>query len=247
VTCPTCRHQPPGVAFRAAQLPGQIAPQRAHHLPIALDGLVGRRLDAVEHRDASARQFRDLRRVQDGRDALQVAGRHLALGQVIDRKHRVRLAATERGLQLDDRVAALARQALDHRVEQQAHALGDEGALEEQLRVLVLGVAVPAMNPRQVGRELRLLERALEHILVRYGDFTPRLERHDRRFEETHIPPARLDDTRSCYRLDAGSLRTGQHVGLAEVTTLPNLAHRTRRGRTACPSRSHPRLLSASC
>jgi hypothetical protein len=70
--------------------------------------LVGRRLDAVQHRDASARQFRDLRRVQDGRYALQVAGWHLALGQVIDREHRVRLAAAERGLQLDDRVAALA-------------------------------------------------------------------------------------------------------------------------------------------
>lgn len=117
-------------------------------------------------------------RVQDRRNARHVGSRHLAFGQVIHSQHRVRLAATEGGLQLDHRIATAPGQAMHHRIQQQAHAFGDEGALEEQRRVLVLGGRRAQMHTRQVGRELGLLEGALEHVLVWNGDFAPRLQTH---------------------------------------------------------------------
>ncbi|MDD5034620.1 MAG: hypothetical protein PHE55_07650 [Methylococcaceae bacterium] len=92
------------------------------------------------------------------------------------------LAAAERRLQLNDRIATFARQALDHRVEQQTHALGDERTLEEQGRILVFARGRARMDARQIRRELGLLERTLEHVFVGNGDFTPRLECHDGRF-----------------------------------------------------------------
>ena len=93
-----------------------------------------------------------------------------------DRQHGVGLAATEGGLQLDDRVAAIAGQALGHRREQGAHALGDEGALEEQHRVLVLRRGGAVMDTGDVGRELGTNEGAPMDILVRDGDFAPGLQ-----------------------------------------------------------------------
>ena len=82
--------------------------------------------------------------------------------QVIDGQHGVRLAAAERGLQLDDRLAALAAQPLGDLREQQPHAFGDEGPLEERGRVLVLGSRLAGADGGDVGRELRLLECALQ-------------------------------------------------------------------------------------
>ena len=61
-----------------------------------------------------------------------------ARGQVVHGEHRVRLAAAESGLKLNDRLAALAGQPLGHLRQQQPHAFGDEGAVKERHRVLIL-------------------------------------------------------------------------------------------------------------
>ena len=99
---------------------------------------------------------------------------------MIDGKHGVRLAAAERGLKLDNRVAALAVEATGNGCEQQAHSLGDEGALEECRRVLILPRGLAGVNRRDVGGELGLLERTFEHVRVRDGDFSPRFQAHKR-------------------------------------------------------------------
>ena len=61
--------------------------------------------------------------------------------------------------------------------EQQPHALGDEGALEERLRVLVLGRCLARVHGGDVRGELGLLERAFQHVAMRNSDFSPRF--HD--------------------------------------------------------------------
>ena len=86
-------------------------------------GLVGCQLAAIQHRDACFGQLADPGLLQNGRQAGQLAGIHLAAGHVHDGQHGVGLAAAERRLQLDHRVAALARQALHHRAQQYPHAL----------------------------------------------------------------------------------------------------------------------------
>jgi hypothetical protein len=90
----------------------------------------------------------------------------------------VGLAAAERGLELHHRVAAAPAQALEHTVEQQRHALGDVGALEEQRRVLVLGRRRAGDDLGQVGRELGLQQVALKHVTMRDDDFTPGFQVH---------------------------------------------------------------------
>ncbi|MCY1511425.1 hypothetical protein D9M68_458440 [compost metagenome] len=97
------------VALSAPELPRQISPQRAYFLTISLEGLVGRGLDPIQHRDTGTRQLRYLRRIQNGGHPLQITGHHLTLGHVIDRQHRVRLATAKGRLQLDNGIAAPAR------------------------------------------------------------------------------------------------------------------------------------------
>ena len=141
--------------------------------------LIGRQLDAIEHRNPGARQFRHTGSIQYGGHAGQVTGQRIAfcpVHQVVDRQHGVRLAAAERRLQLDDRVATFARQTLHHGIEQQTHALGDEGALEKQRRILVLRRRRAIVDTRQICGELGLLESALQHIFMRNGDFAPGFE-----------------------------------------------------------------------
>src|SRR5690606_17095996 len=86
--------------------------------------------------------------------------------------------ATKRSLQLDHRIAALAGQAPGHRLQQQAHALGNEGAAEEQYRILVLGGRTAFVHLGDVGGELGLLESAAMHVFVRYCELAPGFERH---------------------------------------------------------------------
>ena len=170
------RHQ--GVAGGAAQLPGQVAPEGVEGLAVAHQGLVGGGLVAVEDHHPRPGQAGDPGGVQQGGDPGEVAGGDGGAGEVIDRHLGVGLAAAEGGLELDDRIAAAAGEAVEHRVEQQAHALGDVGALEEQHRVLVLRRGLAGMDPGQVGRELGLLEGAFEDVLVGYGDLAPGFECH---------------------------------------------------------------------
>ena len=97
--------------------------------------------------------------------------------QVIEREHRVRLAAAEVRLELHDRVAALAGEAPDTADEQALQALGEERAAEELLRFPVLVRALAEVHLPQIGRELRLLVAAARHVGVRRHHLAPGLER----------------------------------------------------------------------
>ncbi len=90
----------------------------------------------------------------------------------------MRLSATERRLKLHDRIAALAAKALQDRLDEQAHPLGDNGALEECDRILVLRRRLSKNDLCKIGGEGCLLERALEDVFVRNDDLTPGQQVH---------------------------------------------------------------------
>ena len=106
----------------AAELPGQLAPQRAHHRAVGLrDRVAGRDLVAHQHHAPDGRQ-----RLRARPPACTASMPGSSLGadageQVVERQHRVRLAAAEVGLELHHRVAALPGEAL-HRADQHALA-----------------------------------------------------------------------------------------------------------------------------
>ena len=161
--------------FLAAELPGELAPQGADAGRAVLPGLSGGVGVAVEDRDPRLRHVEQPGLVEQGRDAGEVAQGAAAGGEVVDGEQGVGLAAAEGGLQLDHRLAARAVQALRHLDEQQAHALGDEGALEEGGGVLVLARRLAGAHGGDVGGELRLQEGAFEHVGMGNGDLSPRL------------------------------------------------------------------------
>ena len=94
---------------------------------------------------------------------------------MIERKHRVRLATTEVGLELHDRVPAESRNALHGTYQKPLQALGEERAPKELLWVAVLGSALPLVNLPKVGRELRLLVLTARHVCVGRRNLSPRL------------------------------------------------------------------------
>ncbi|WP_287106665.1 hypothetical protein [Mesorhizobium sp.] len=86
----------------------------------------------------------------------------------------MRLATAESCLKLHDRLTAPASEALRNLRQQKRHALGDEGAVEERAGILILAAGFAGANCRDVGGELRLLERAFKHVLMGYSHFSPR-------------------------------------------------------------------------
>ena len=116
--------------------------------------------------------------------------------QVVERQHRVGLAAAEVGLQLDDRIAAGAREPL-HGADQQARQPGGEkGAAEEFGRVAVFRSGPAATHLRQIGSELGDRITACGHVRVRRDDLAPRLQsrlrrrlQRQRRLPPLHRPP----------------------------------------------------------
>src|SRR5690606_33029405 len=60
-------------------------------------------------------------------------------------------------------------------LQQEPHALGDERALEERRRVLMLARGLSAVHRGDVGRELGLLKRAFQNIGVGDRDLAPAL------------------------------------------------------------------------
>ena len=138
----------------------------------------GRELDAIDHRHARLGQRGNACRIQNGRNARQLFCRALAAGQVVHRQQRVRFAATKGRLQLNDRIATPPRKPLGHALQQQAHALGDEGAGKKLLRVLVLLRRGAGVDLRNIGSKFALLERAFQHVFVGVGDFAPRFNGH---------------------------------------------------------------------
>ena len=172
------------VGLRAADLPRQLAPHRAHHRAVVLGDRIARR-DAVAHQNRGllpVRQRRDAgvphQRVYAGQRARGNAG-----AEVVEREHRVGLAAAEVGLQLHDRVAAAAREPLHRADEHPLEALGQVGAPEELDRVAVLVGPLAQVNLPEVGGELGLLIAAARHVPVRRHHLAPGLQRSGRTSE----------------------------------------------------------------
>ena len=165
------------VGFRAADLPRQLAPQGAHDRAVVLGDRVARR-DAVAHQNhgpVHVRQRRHAGFPHQCIDAGQLA-RGNAGAEVVEREHRVGLAAAEVGLKLHDRVAAAAREPLHRAGEHPLEALGQIGAPEELGRVAVLVGPLAEVRLPEVGGELGLLVAAAGHVLVRRHHLAPRFQ-----------------------------------------------------------------------
>ena len=97
--------------------------------------------------------------------------------EVIEREHRVRLAAAEIGLELHDRITARAVEALNRSDQEPPQALREISAAEKFDRILVFVGSLAEVNLPEVCGEFGLLIPAAGHILVRRDHFPPRLER----------------------------------------------------------------------
>src|SRR3990172_1884826 len=95
---------------------------------------------------------------------------------MVERQHRVRLSATEVGLELHHRVAALSREPLHRTDEELLQALGEIGTAEEFGRLLVLVCTFSQVHLPEVRSKLSLLVPAAGHIPVRIHHLAPRLE-----------------------------------------------------------------------
>ena len=120
------------------QLPGELAPQGADDRAVGLGGGIARRnLVADQNHPLRHRQAFRARFAQHGVDADQLA-RWRAGEQVVQGKHRMRLAAAEVGLQLHDRVAAPPAEPAHRTNQHRPEAFGEVGAAEELDRVPIL-------------------------------------------------------------------------------------------------------------
>jgi hypothetical protein len=166
----------PRERLSAAKLPGQFAPQRTHERAVGLGRRVARRnLVAHQHHAPDGRNPAGARGGHHFVDAGQL-GRRDAREQVVERQHRVRLAAAEVGLQLHHRVAAAGGEAL-HRADQHPlQAFGQVGAAEELYRVPVFVCPLAQMHLPQIGGELGLLVATAGHVGMRHHHFAPGLE-----------------------------------------------------------------------
>ena len=87
-----------------------------------------------------------------------------------------RLAAAEGRLQLDDGIAPLPGEPLQHRMQELLHSLRDEGALKEQRRILIFLRCRSAVNAGNIRGKFRLQERAAKHVRMRRDKLPPGLE-----------------------------------------------------------------------
>ncbi|MGO8224741.1 hypothetical protein ACC794_23990 [Rhizobium ruizarguesonis] len=89
----------------------------------------------------------------------------------------MRLAAAEGGLKLHNRFTPPTGETLRNLRQQKRHALGDEGTVEERASILIFAAGPSGVDRRDVGCELRLLERAFKYVLMGYSHFSPRFHR----------------------------------------------------------------------
>ena len=163
------------VRLRAAELPGQLAPDRVDLGAVVL-GHAGRAEVVADDGDAVDLGARVAVGGQQLLGLLREVAHRKAGGDVPQRQHRVGLAATEVGLQVDDRRGVVVtRQAADRAADEVAQALGQVGALEELDRVGVVGVDLAAGGDLvEVGGELRGVEVAGGDVVVRLEHLAPR-------------------------------------------------------------------------
>ena len=95
---------------------------------------------------------------------------------MVQRQHRVRLAAAKVGLKLDHRIATDARHTPGCRGKQVLEPFSQVGAAEKLGGFQVLIRAQARVDLVEICRELGLLVSAAGHVLVRVDDLPPRLE-----------------------------------------------------------------------
>ena len=169
-----------GVCLRTAELPGELAPDRVDVGPVRL-GVAGRG-EVIAHDGDPADRLAGQRIESAGREKLLRILGELADpetgGHVPESEHRVGLAATEVGLQVDHRRGVgVPRQSAHGAADEVAQTLGEVGATEELDRVGIVGVSFGARGHLvEVGSELRGVEVARRHVVVWRQDLAPRLE-----------------------------------------------------------------------
>ena len=166
------------VPLRTAELPGQLAPQRVHHGAVRLAGR-RRRRDLVAHECGLAHRAAQDVGVLAGQQvlhALRELVQRATREQVPHREHRVGLAATERGLQVDHRVGRLRARDPVHRAAQQLlETVGEIRATEELDRVLVfLGRVSLHCHRVEIRSELGIAVPTRSHVRMRLEHLAPR-------------------------------------------------------------------------
>ena len=166
-----------GIAFGAAELPGQLSPERVDDRAVRLlPGLPRSQLvaDNCDALDRSAEEVGWLL-VEQPLHVLRKGGEIISAEEMPDREHGVRLAATESGLQVDHgRRVAVAGQPACRESKEGTQAIGEIGAREELDRVGVVAGADTVGNLMQVGRELGTGKVAAGDVCMRAKDLSPR-------------------------------------------------------------------------
>ena len=157
------------------ELPGQLAPERPYLGPV---GLACRRarLEVVPDEHGPPRGRRG-DAAENLAHLVRVLGKRRAGQQVVQREHRVRLAAAEVRLQVPHRRGVpVAADPPRRRREKFPKAFGQVRPAEELHRVHVLPRPLALGHPVQVGGELRAAHLPVPHVLMRRDHLPPRLE-----------------------------------------------------------------------
>src|SRR4051812_9047132 len=96
---------------------------------------------------------------------------------MVERKHRVGLAAAEISLKLHHRIAAFPRDALHSANEQSPETLSEECPAKELRGLAIFVRTLAEVHLPQIRCELRLLVPPARDVRVRCYHLTPRLER----------------------------------------------------------------------
>src|SRR5581483_5838695 len=152
------------VGAPAAELVGELAPERRDPAPLDLAPALRVEVLAREHGDAHRAGIGKLRELG------HVRGRRRARSQVIEREQAVGLASAERGAELEHAIAGRAREPPPDVEQQLLDLAGEIGRAEELARVAVDARA------RALERDLRQVGGVGAHRQVAGGDVGVRLD-----------------------------------------------------------------------
>src|SRR5262249_22779990 len=140
----------PTECLLSTELPSKLAPERPYHRAVRLHRRIARRnLVADEHDPLHLRQAFGARLGHHSIRAGPID--HRCPGkEVIEGEHRVRLAASEVRLELDNRIAAFAADSPDGTDQKAFQTLREVRPPEELLRVAVFGASLTDMDLPQI-------------------------------------------------------------------------------------------------
>ena len=166
------------VGLTPTELPGEFTPESANLGAVVLDDRRAGLQVGADECGPSDIERAEVGVAVRGDEFLKLLREVLdrsAAEQVVQRQHRVGLAATEVGLKVHHRArAGFPVQASQRPRQQVAQALGEVGASEELDRIAVLGARrLTRVDKVKVGRELRGGERAARHVIVGPDHLTP--------------------------------------------------------------------------